>query len=81
MRPGRDADPSPPSIAKVEKQSRAIALLSLRAFVACKKCETYLDLDVLGCFNMYVGSLDLDVLVCVNMYFRNFDLDYVCLVN
>jgi hypothetical protein len=41
-RPGRDADPSPPSSAEVEKQSGTIPLLSLRAFVACKKVETYL---------------------------------------
>jgi hypothetical protein len=31
-----------PSSAEVEKQSRAIPLLSIRAFVACKKGETYL---------------------------------------
>jgi hypothetical protein len=31
-----------PSSAEVQKQSRAIPLLSLRAFVACKKGETYL---------------------------------------
>jgi hypothetical protein len=42
MLPGRDADPSPPSSAEVYKQSRVIPLLSLRAFVACKKGETYL---------------------------------------
>ena len=41
-RPGRDADPSPPSSSEVWKKSRAIALLSLRAFVAYKKGETYL---------------------------------------
>jgi hypothetical protein len=35
-------DPSLPSSAKVWKQSRAIPLLSLRAFVACEKGETYL---------------------------------------
>jgi hypothetical protein len=39
MRPGCDADPLPPS-----KQSRAIPLLSLRDFVACKNGETYLQL-------------------------------------
>jgi hypothetical protein len=42
MRPGRDADPSLSSSAEVLKQSEAIALLSLRAFVACEKDETYL---------------------------------------
>jgi hypothetical protein len=42
-RPGRDADPSPPSSTEVWKQSRAIPLLSLRAFVAYKKGETYLQ--------------------------------------
>jgi hypothetical protein len=42
--PGRDVDPSPPSSAEVYKQSRAIPLPSLRAFVACKrKAETYLE--------------------------------------
>jgi hypothetical protein len=41
-RPGCDAEPSPPSSAEVYKQSRAIPLLSPRAFVACKKGETYL---------------------------------------
>jgi hypothetical protein len=35
-----------PSSAEVQKQSRAMPLLSLRAFVACKKCETYLHLLV-----------------------------------
>jgi hypothetical protein len=38
-RPGRDADPSPPSSSVVSKQSRAIPLLCLRAFVACRKGE------------------------------------------
>ena len=33
-RPGLDADPSSPSSAEVKRQSRAIPLLSLRAFVA-----------------------------------------------
>jgi len=38
--PGRDADPSPPS---AERESRAIPLLSLRAFVACERVKpTYL---------------------------------------
>jgi hypothetical protein len=45
-RPGREADPSPPSSAEVYKQSRAITLLSLRAFVACKNGETYLMLKM-----------------------------------
>ena len=36
-RPGRNADPSPASSVEVQKQSRAIPLLSLRAFVAYKK--------------------------------------------
>jgi hypothetical protein len=39
---GHDTDPSPHSSAEVKKQSRAIPLLSLRAFVAYKKSETYL---------------------------------------
>jgi hypothetical protein len=39
-RPRRDADPSTPSSAEVYKQSRAIPLLSLRAFVAYEKGET-----------------------------------------
>jgi len=42
MRLGRDAEPSPPSSAKIYKQSRAIPLLCLTAFVAYKKGETYL---------------------------------------
>jgi hypothetical protein len=41
-RPRRDNDPSLPSSAEVLKQSIAIPLLSLRAFVACKEGETYL---------------------------------------
>ena len=41
-RPERDVDPSPPSSAEVQKQSRAIPLLSLRAFVTYTKSETYL---------------------------------------
>jgi hypothetical protein len=40
MLPERDADPSPPSSAKVYKESKAIPLLSLRVFVACKNGET-----------------------------------------
>jgi hypothetical protein len=43
-RPGRDADPSPPSSAEVYQPSRAIPLLSLTAFVACKERETYLNM-------------------------------------
>jgi hypothetical protein len=42
-RPGYDADPSPLSSAEVYKQCSAIPLLSLRAFVACRKSETYLE--------------------------------------
>ena len=42
-RPGRDADPSPPSSAEIWKWSSDIPLLSLRAFVAYKKGETYLQ--------------------------------------
>jgi hypothetical protein len=42
-RPERDADSSPSSSAEVYKQGRAIPLLSLRAFVACVKSETYLQ--------------------------------------
>ena len=42
-RTGRDTDPSPHYSAEVQKQSRAIPLLSLRAFVAYKKGETYLS--------------------------------------
>jgi hypothetical protein len=41
-RPGRDVDLSPHCSADVWKQGRAIPLLFLRAFVACKKGETYL---------------------------------------
>jgi len=35
VRPGRDADPSPPSSAEVK--NRAVSLLSLRAFVAYER--------------------------------------------
>jgi len=38
--PGRDADPSPPSSARGLKLSRAISILSLRAFVDCERGET-----------------------------------------
>jgi hypothetical protein len=41
---GCDADPSPLLVPKSIKQIRAIPLLSLRAFVACKISETYLNL-------------------------------------
>jgi hypothetical protein len=34
--------PHPLLVPRSKKQSRAISLLSLRAFVACKKGETYL---------------------------------------
>jgi hypothetical protein len=37
--------PHPPSSAEVYKQSKAVPLLSLRAFMACKKMKpTYLSL-------------------------------------
>ena len=39
LRPGGDADPSPPSSTEVKKESRAIPLLSLRAFVACERVK------------------------------------------
>jgi hypothetical protein len=48
-RPRRDADPSPVLVLR-SKQSRAIPLLSLRAFVAYKKGETYL----LGIKGLYI---------------------------
>jgi hypothetical protein len=38
--PEHNTDPTPPFSAEVLKQIRAITLLSLRAFVACKKGET-----------------------------------------
>jgi hypothetical protein len=41
-RPGRDADPLPLLVPWSKKQSKAIPLLSLRAFVVCKNGETYL---------------------------------------
>ena len=41
-RSGRDVDHSPPPSAEVRERSRAIPLLSLKAFVAYKKSETYL---------------------------------------
>jgi hypothetical protein len=37
--PGRDADPSPPSSVEVKNKSRAIPLLSLRAFVAHERVK------------------------------------------
>jgi hypothetical protein len=39
VRLGRDADPSPPSSAEVKKKSRAMLLLSLRAFVAYERVK------------------------------------------
>jgi hypothetical protein len=42
-RPGRGADPSPLLVQRSKKQSRAISLLSLRAFVAYKKGKTSLQ--------------------------------------
>jgi hypothetical protein len=41
---GRDValTPHPFLVPWSKEQSRAIPLLSLRAFVACKKCETYI---------------------------------------
>jgi hypothetical protein len=38
-----------PSSAEDEKQSRAISLLSPRAFVACKKGETYFVISMYLC--------------------------------
>jgi hypothetical protein len=40
-RSGRDADPTPLLVPRSKQHSRAIPLLSLRAFVDFKKCETY----------------------------------------
>jgi hypothetical protein len=42
-RPGRDADPPSLLVPRSKKQSRAILVLFLRDFVACKKGETYLQ--------------------------------------
>jgi hypothetical protein len=43
VRLGREADPSPPSIAEVKNKSRAIPLLSLRDFVAYERVKpTYI---------------------------------------
>ena len=39
MRPGREADPSTPFSAEVKNKSRAIPLLSLRAFVAYERVK------------------------------------------
>jgi hypothetical protein len=47
---GHDTDPSTPSSTEVWKQSRAIPVLSIRAFVACKKGETYLHYTYLHTF-------------------------------
>jgi hypothetical protein len=44
-RSGRDADHQP-LLALRLRMSRAIPLLSLRAFVACRKGETYLPLNI-----------------------------------
>jgi hypothetical protein len=66
MRPGRDADPSPPSSGKVLKESRAIPVLSLRAFVACKKSETYLlYLYLFEAKYPFVSRSIMALLVCV----------------
>jgi cytochrome c biogenesis factor len=47
--PRRDAEPSAPSSVKVLKQSRAIFLLFLRAFVACENMKpTYQYLTAFG---------------------------------
>ena len=44
MRPGRDADPSPPSSVEVKNKSRAIPLVSLRVFVAYERVKpTYIQ--------------------------------------
>jgi hypothetical protein len=53
VRPGRDADPSPPSNAEVK--NRVIPLLSLRAFVAYERVKptySYLYAAVLGTMRM-----------------------------
>jgi hypothetical protein len=60
-RPGSGADHPPLSSAEVKKQSSAIPLLSLRAFVACKKGETYL-LVYIGCTFQYTRTCE----VCGN---------------
>jgi hypothetical protein len=46
-RPGRDAAPSPLLVPRSTKQSSAIPLLTLRAFVVCKKGETYRDTNAI----------------------------------
>jgi hypothetical protein len=53
-RPGREADPSPPSSSEVQKQSRVTPLLYLKDFVACKKNETY-EIVLLFFFFFFVG--------------------------
>jgi hypothetical protein len=61
---GRDADPSPPSSAEVQKQSSAIPLLSLSALVACKKDETFLLANGVTCHTVvtvYLLSSNLKV--------------------
>jgi hypothetical protein len=60
MRPGRDADPSPLLVPRSKKQSSAIPLLSLRAFMACKSGETYLP-----SISTYVICLPLVYEVCI----------------
>jgi hypothetical protein len=51
VRPGRDADPSPPSSAEVK--NRAITLVSLMTFVAYKRVKpTYV------CMYIYAGAKD-----------------------
>ena len=51
VEPGRDANPSPPSSAEVKNKSRAIPLLSLRAFVSYERAKpTYMYLDLLALF-------------------------------
>jgi hypothetical protein len=40
--------PHPLLVPRSKKQSRAITLLSLRAFVACKKGETYIVITIVN---------------------------------
>jgi hypothetical protein len=47
VRPGRDADPSPPSSAEVKNGAELIPLLSLRTFVTYERVKpTYLGDDL-----------------------------------
>jgi hypothetical protein len=39
-----------------KKQSKAIPLLSLRAFVACKKVETYLDDEIIFIYCSWLST-------------------------